>query len=209
MANIENIQIGEEYVKTHAYGQPNNRVKIISKEDRTVGIEHVSDGASKGFQTHMNRIECERYLSGPVKSENPSDKTTPSSDYLFTLDNLHVGNLIEAWLYDDVWQKEPEVVTLEILEQLEGDPYTFNKDFRPIAITEETIGRGDFERVKATAYKATYEHSSIKFAYTFHYAESTKYLSYRGVMIPNVDYVHQMQNALSVYGQQLTLKEKG
>lgn len=69
--NIHELIEGKEYVKTHAYGQPNQKVKILKvseKDDPKWGkyweatVQYTSDDATKGMVTGMNTIECERYL---------------------------------------------------------------------------------------------------------------------------------------------------
>lgn len=65
------MEVGKEYVKTHAYGQPNQKVKILNVSEKTcpkwgkymsADIIYTSDDCTKGLKTSMNSIECERYL---------------------------------------------------------------------------------------------------------------------------------------------------
>jgi anti-sigma regulatory factor (Ser/Thr protein kinase) len=60
----ENIQEGSEYILSHAYGQKEQKVVVLSINisEQEVLVEYVSNDVSKGMTTTMNRIECDRYL---------------------------------------------------------------------------------------------------------------------------------------------------
>lgn len=65
--DIRELKEGKEYYKSHAHGQPNQKVKVLSVTP--IGSEHMearvlytSNDCTKGMSTSMNTIECERYL---------------------------------------------------------------------------------------------------------------------------------------------------
>mgnify|MGYP003405205776 CR=1 FL=1 len=69
--DIEKLEVGKKYTKTHSMGQPNNTVLILSVTDefhpkwgkyKEAFVEYVSEGCSNGLRIGMNKIECERYL---------------------------------------------------------------------------------------------------------------------------------------------------
>jgi len=61
---IENIKEGNEYVLSHAYQKKEQKVVVLSVNipAEKVLVQYVSDDASKGMTSNMNRIECDRYL---------------------------------------------------------------------------------------------------------------------------------------------------
>lgn len=70
--NIHQLIEGKEYRLTHAYGQPDQKVKVLKVSEKTcpkwgeyywsADVVYTSDDCTKGLQTSMNTIECERYL---------------------------------------------------------------------------------------------------------------------------------------------------
>jgi hypothetical protein len=69
--NIKLLEKGKEYTLAHAYGQPDQKVMVLNVEERSypncgkiwyADVIYTSDDATKGLQTSMNSIECERYL---------------------------------------------------------------------------------------------------------------------------------------------------
>ena len=69
--NIKQLETGKEYRLTHAYGQPDQKVKVLNVEEKTsakwgkywsADIIYTSEDCTKGLRTSMNTIECERYL---------------------------------------------------------------------------------------------------------------------------------------------------
>lgn len=69
--DIQKLEVGKKYVISHAYGQPNQIIKVLSVKEETSEkwgkyweaiVEYVSDDATKGMITRMNTIECKRYL---------------------------------------------------------------------------------------------------------------------------------------------------
>lgn len=61
---IENIIEGNQYVLSHAYQKKEQKVVVLSVNipAEKVLVQYVSDDASKGMTSNMNRIECDRYL---------------------------------------------------------------------------------------------------------------------------------------------------
>ena len=59
---LEDIEVDKEYIMTHAYGQPSQKVKVLRKRENEIDVIYVSNDASKGRMQGLNRIECERYL---------------------------------------------------------------------------------------------------------------------------------------------------
>jgi len=68
---IEDLEIGKEYWRTHAYGQPDQIVEITHRNphQEEVGIVYTSDDCTKGLRMTMNRIECDRYLDEILPQE--------------------------------------------------------------------------------------------------------------------------------------------
>lgn len=64
--DIRELVEGKEYKRTHAYGQPDQKIKVlrVSNEDGYLiaDIIYTSDDCTKGLRTTMNAIECERYI---------------------------------------------------------------------------------------------------------------------------------------------------
>ena len=68
---IKDLVIGKEYILSHAYGKPNQKIKILNVSEKEsykwgkyweADIIYTSDDCSFGITTSMNTIECERYL---------------------------------------------------------------------------------------------------------------------------------------------------
>jgi len=68
--NIEQIEVGKEYLLSHAYGQDNQIIKVLSKEEKEINIIYTSDDSTKGMRTSMNRIECDRYIHEKILIKN-------------------------------------------------------------------------------------------------------------------------------------------
>lgn len=63
--DIKELVVGKEYLKTSAYGKPNQKVKVLSVEKGShwrAQIIYTSEDCTKGMRTSMNTIECELYL---------------------------------------------------------------------------------------------------------------------------------------------------
>ena len=69
--NIKQLEIGKEYRLIHAYGQPDQKVKVLNVKEKcssaenkywSASIIYTSNDCTKGMRTSMNTLECERYL---------------------------------------------------------------------------------------------------------------------------------------------------
>jgi len=60
---IEDFEVGKEYRRSHAYGQPEQRVvcQNIEEEKERVWFIYLT-GINPGKRDYFNRIECERYI---------------------------------------------------------------------------------------------------------------------------------------------------